>query len=98
MQIVKNFKGEITLLHIDSVAVSPAVIPEPTTLNPTGPPIATSAEVTRMVDATRDAGKKILSDGEQKIEAESVPVETLLREGNSSQGIVKAAEEGQSDL
>ncbi len=90
----QEFQVEITLLHIDLVAVSPVMIPEPTSLNPTGAPIATSAEVTRMVDATRDSGKKILSDGEQKIKAESVPVETSLREGNSSQEIVKAARKG----
>ena len=98
LQIAKNFNGEITLLHVYSVTVTPVVIPEPTTLNPTGVPIATSAEVSKMVDAARDAGKRILADGEQKVKAESVPVETSLREGNSSQEIVKAAKEGQFDL
>ena len=98
LQIAKNFNSEITLLHVYSVTVTPVVIPEPTTLNPTGVPIATSAEVSKMVDAARDAGKKILADGEQKVRAESVPVETSLREGNSPQEIVKAAKEGQFDL
>jgi len=98
LQIAKNFNGEITLLHVYSVTVTPVVIPEPTTLNPTGVPIATSAEVSKMVDAARDAGKRILADGEQKVGAESVSVETSLREGNSSQEIVKAAKEGQFDL
>jgi len=98
LQIARNFKSEITLLHVYSVTVTPVVIPEPTTLNPTGVPIATSAEVSKMVDAARDAGKKILEDGEQKVRAENVPVETSLREGNSPQEIVKAAKEGQFDL
>jgi nucleotide-binding universal stress UspA family protein len=98
LQIARNFKSEITLLHVYSVTVTPVVIPEPTTLNPTGVPIATSAEVSKMVDAARDAGKKILADGEQKVRAENVPVETSLREGNSPQEIVKAAKEGQFDL
>ena len=98
LQIAKNFNSEITLLHVYSVTVTPVVIPEPTTLNPTGVPIATSAEVSKMVDAARDAGKKILADGEQKVRAESVSVETSLREGNSPQEIVKAAKEGQFDL
>ena len=98
LQIAKNFNSEITLLHIYSVTVTPVVIPEPTTLNPTGVPIATSAEVSKMVDAARDAGKKILADGEQKVRAESVPVETSLIEGNSPQEIVKTAKEGQFDL
>jgi len=98
LQIAKNFNSEITLLHVYSVTVTPVVIPEPTTLNPTGVPIATSAEVSKMVDAARDEGKKILLDGEQKVRAESVPVETSLREGNSPQEIVKVAKEGQFDL
>jgi nucleotide-binding universal stress UspA family protein len=98
LQIAKNFNSEITLLHIYSVTVTSVVIPEPTTLNPTGVPIATSAEVSKMVDAARDAGKRILADGEQKVRAESVPVETSLIEGNSPQEIVKTAKEGQFDL
>jgi len=63
LQIAKNFNGEITLLHVYSVTATPVVIPEPTTLNPTGVPIATSAEVSKMVDAARDAGKRKLADG-----------------------------------
>ena len=98
MEVAKRFDGEVTLLHVFSVSVTPVVIPEPTTLNPTGVPIATSAEVSKMVDAARDAGKKILADGEQKVRTESVSVETSLREGNSPQEIVKAAKEGQFDL
>jgi nucleotide-binding universal stress UspA family protein len=98
LQIANNFNSEITLLHIYSVTVTSVVIPEPTTLNPTGVPIATSAEVSKMVDAARDAGKRILADGEQKVRAESVPVETSLIEGNSPQEIVKTAKEGQFDL
>lgn len=98
LQIANNFNSEITLLHIYSVTVTSVVIPEPTTLNPTGVPIATSAEVSKMVDAARDAGKRILADDEQKVRAESVPVETSLREGNSPQEIVKTAKEGQFDL
>jgi nucleotide-binding universal stress UspA family protein len=98
LQIAKNFNSEITLLHVYSVTVTPVVIPEPTTLNPTGVPIATSAEVSKMVDAARDEGKKILLDGEQKVRAENLPVETSLREGNSPQEIVKVAKEGQFDL
>jgi nucleotide-binding universal stress UspA family protein len=98
LQIATKFDGKVTLLHVYSVTVTPVVIPEPTTLNPTGVPIATSAEVSKMVDAARDAGKKILADAEQKVREKNVEVETLLREGNSSQEIVKTAKEGQFDL
>jgi nucleotide-binding universal stress UspA family protein len=98
LQIATKFDGKVTLLHVYSVTVTPVVIPEPTTLNPTGVPIATSAEVSKMVDAARDAGKKILADAEKKVREKNVEVETLLREGNSSQEIVKTAKEGQFDL
>lgn len=98
LEIAKKFDSKIALLHVYSITVTPVVIPEPTTLNPTGVPIATSVEVSKMVDAARDSGKKILADGEQKMRAESVQVETFLREGNSEQEIVKAAKEGQFDL
>jgi nucleotide-binding universal stress UspA family protein len=98
LQIAAKFDGKITLLHVYSVTVTPVVIPEPTTLNPTGVPIATSAEVSKMVDAARDAGKKILKDAELKVRAENLEVETMLREGNSSQEIVKAAKDGEFDL
>ena len=98
LQIARKFHSKITLLHVYSVTVTPVVIPEPTTLNPTGVPIATSAEVSKMVDAARDAGKEILADAEKKVREKNVEVETLLREGNSSQEIVKTAEDGQFDL
>jgi nucleotide-binding universal stress UspA family protein len=98
IQIARNFSGELTLLHVYSVAVTPVVIPEPTTLNPTGVPIATSAEVSKIVDAARDAGKKILADAEERIRKDNVRVETALREGNSAQEIVKTAKAGQFDL
>ena len=98
LQIAKRFHSSITLLHVYSVTVTPVVIPEPTTLNPTGVPIATSAEVSKMVDAARDAGKEILTSGEQKVKEKKVEVEAILKEGNSSQEIVKTAKEGQFDL
>lgn len=98
IQIARNFSGELTLLHVYSIAVTPVVIPEPTTLNPTGVPIATSAEISKMVDAARDAGKKILADAEERVRKNNVGVETALREGNSAQEIVKTAKEGQFNL
>ena len=98
IQIAKHFSGELTLLHVYSITVTPVIIPEPTTLNPTGVPIATSAEVSKMVDAARDAGKKILSDAEERVMKNNLQVETALREGNSAQEIVKTAKDGQFNL
>jgi nucleotide-binding universal stress UspA family protein len=98
IQIARNFSGELTLLHVYSVTITPIVIPEPTTLNPTGVPIATSAEVSKMVDAARDAGKRILADAEESVRKYNVGVDTTLREGNSAQEIVKTAKEGQFNL
>lgn len=98
IQIARNFNGESTLLHVYSANVAPVVIPEPTTLNPTGVPIATSAEVTKMIDVVRDAGKKILADAEERVRKDNVGVETAIREGNSTNEIVKAAKEGQFNL
>lgn len=98
IQIAKNLSSELTLLHVYSVAATPVVIPEPTTLNPTGVPIATSAEISKMADAVRDAGKKILADAEEIVRKDNVRVETSLREGNSAHEIVKTAKEGQFNL
>ncbi len=98
IQIAKKFDSKVALLHVYSITVMPVIVPEPTTVTPAGVPVATSAEVSRMVDAARDAGKEILTDGEQKVRAQRIEVETALREGNSVQEIVKMAKEGQFDL
>lgn len=98
VKLAKSFRSKITLLHVYSVTVTPVVIPEPTTLNPTGVPIATSAEVSRMVDAARDAGKRFLVEEEQRVIAEGLEVDTALKEGNSVQEILKTAREGHYDL
>jgi len=98
IEVAKKFNGELTLLHVFSVSVTPVVIPEPTTLNPTGVPIATSAEVSKMVDAAKAAGEKILEDAEEKAKELNIEVQTVLREGNTSQEILKTAKEGAFDL
>jgi hypothetical protein len=43
-------------------------------------PVMLPTEVSRVAEATREAGS-ILMDGKQKVRAEGVPVETVLREG-----------------
>jgi nucleotide-binding universal stress UspA family protein len=98
VQIAKKFGGKMTLLHVYSVTVPAVVLPEPTTLTPAGVPVVTSAEVSKMVEAARTAGNRILTEGEQKVKSSNVEVETALREGNTVQEIVRMAKEGKFDL
>ena len=97
VQISKRFNGKVTLLHVYSVAVPPVVMPEPSTLTPasSGP---VSTEVQKMVEGLRDAGKNILSDAEQWAKSAEVETETLLKEGNAAQEIVRTAREGEYNL
>lgn len=98
IEIAKKFSSQIVLLHVYSVTVTPVIVPEPTTVTPAGVPVATSAEVAKMVDAARDFGREILAEGKRKVQDEGLEVETVLREGNSAQEIVKLAREGQFSL
>jgi len=98
IQIAKKFDGKITLIHVYSVTIRPVIMPEPTTLTPPMIPAMTPAEVSKAVEATRKAGASILADGEQKVKAKEVQVETTLREGHTVQEIVKTAKEGKFDL
>lgn len=93
IQIAKKFNGKITLIHVYSVAVRPIIIPEPTTLTPPGVPVMTPDEVSKIVEAARKIGAEILANGEQKVNAEKVPVKTMLVEGQVSSEIVKTARE-----
>jgi len=98
IQIAKKFGGKITLIHVYSVAVRPVIMPEPTTLTPPMIPVMTPAEVSKVAEAARRAGGSILADGEQKVKAGEVQVETMLKEGHTVQEIIKTAEEGKFDL
>jgi len=98
IQIAKKFDGKITLIHVYSVTIRPVIMPEPTTLTPPMIPAMTPAEVSKAVEATRKAGASILTDGEQKVKAKEVQVETTLREGHTVQEIVQTAKEGKFDL
>jgi nucleotide-binding universal stress UspA family protein len=98
VQVAKRFSGKISLIHVYSVAVMPIITPEPTTLPPPMIPVMTPAEVAKAIEAVRNAGASILSDGEQKVEAEGIQVETLLKEGHTVQEIIKTAKEGKFDL
>jgi nucleotide-binding universal stress UspA family protein len=98
IQIAKKFGGKLTLFHVYSITVPPIVVREPTTLTPSGAPVVTPAEVSKMFEAARDVGKRILDEGERNAVSEGVKVESMLREGNSVQEIVRLAKEGNFDL
>lgn len=98
IEMAKKFDASITLIHVYSVSVAPVIMPEPTTLTPSGVPVMTPAEVSKMVDAARDVGNRILKDGEQKVESQNIQVEMVLKEGNTVQEITKVANEGRFDL
>ena len=98
IQIAKKFDGKITLLHVYSVTARPILIPESTTLTPPGVPVMMPAEISKLIEATRKAGADILAEGEQKIKAEKVQVETMLLEGQIAEEIAKTAKEGKFNL
>lgn len=98
IQIAKKFSGKITLIHIYSITVRPVIMPEPTTLTTPGVPVMTPAEVSKVVEATRKASTRILTDSEQKVKSEGIPVETILIEGQVVQEIIKTAKEGNFNL
>ena len=98
IQLAKKFDGKITLVHVYSAAIRPVMVPETATMTPPMVPVMTPIEVSRVTDAARKAGSDILTGGAQKVEAEGVQVETVLKEGNTVQEIVKTAAEGKFDL
>jgi nucleotide-binding universal stress UspA family protein len=97
-QIAKEFGGKITLIHVYSVAVRPIIVPEPSTFSPGGVSVITVEEASKVAEAVREAGRRVLAEGEQKAKAEKVQVETMLVEGHAVQEIVRAAKEGKFDL
>jgi nucleotide-binding universal stress UspA family protein len=60
IQLAKKFKGRITALHVYSVSVALIMLPEPTTLGSPGIPYLTAAEVSKVTEASREAGNRIL--------------------------------------
>ena len=91
VQIAKKFDGKITLVHVYS-KVWPLVMPH-TTIIPEA-----SVIIPKLIEAAREAGVGILADGEKKVKAKKVQVETLLREGHTVEEILKTAKEGEFDL
>jgi nucleotide-binding universal stress UspA family protein len=98
VQVAKKFNAKITLIHVYSIGVRPIVMPEPTTLTPPSVPIMHPADFSKVVEATRKAGARILTEGEKRVKTEGVQVETLLTEGHTVQEILKTAKDGKFDL
>jgi nucleotide-binding universal stress UspA family protein len=82
VQIALRFNGKITLIHVYSI----------------GGFAISATPVQEFIEATRKAGADILADGEKRVKAEDVHVETLLLEGHAVEQIVKACKEGKFDL
>lgn len=80
------------------MTIRPFLAPEPATALTPMIPAVTSTEVSKAVEAAQKVGSSILADGEQKAKSNGVPVETILKEGNTVQEIVKKAREGNYDL
>jgi len=98
IQMAKKFGGKLALIHVYSVAVRPTIMPEPTTLTAPGVPVMAPLEISKMAEATRKVGNRILEDGEEKAKAEEVQVEKILVEGYVVQEIIRTAKEGSFDL
>ena len=97
IQIAKKFGGKISLIHVYSLALTPGMLPEPTTLTPPIPVMA-PADVSRTIEAARKVGLNVLAEGEQKVKAEGVQVETMLKEGHTVQEIINTAVKEKFDL
>ncbi|HVO36696.1 MAG TPA: universal stress protein [Candidatus Acidoferrum sp.] len=97
-QIAKRFEGKITLIHVYSVTVRPVMMPEPTAIAGPGIPMMSSAEISKVADYAREAGQRILSDGEDQVKAQNVHVEKSLVEGHVVYEIIKLAREGNFGL
>lgn len=82
VQIAHKFNGTITLIHVYSIG-GLAISPTP---------------VRGFIEAIRKVGARILADGEKRVKAEGVQVETLLIEGHAVEQIVKTCREGNFDL
>jgi nucleotide-binding universal stress UspA family protein len=97
IQIGKRFGGKITLMHVYSVSVVPVSVPEPYAFT-SSVPVVPPAYVSKLAEASREAGQKILEEGKKKAEAERVEVGVKLEEGHAVQQIVKASKEASFDL
>ena len=97
IQIAKKFGGKITLVHVYSVVGVPSATWE-SSMVPGGVPVMTAPDISRLVEASRKAGSRILEDGEQRVRTAKVEVNKLLEEGHTVQEIIRVAKEGNFEL
>lgn len=83
VQIAKGLNSKLVLLTVYSVTPAPAVGPE---------------VVMVAIEHSRDFGKKILAEAEEKVRSEKIEVETELAEGNAVEVIVKKSKEEKFDM
>ena len=95
VQMAKRFNGTITLLHVYSL---PILLPFDLDEDKCVDSGMAFEEISQVAERIREAGAYILARGEKTVEAEGIPVETLLKKGHVVQEIVKAAREGRYDL
>lgn len=98
VQIAKEFHGKLSLIHVYSVSVAPVIVPEPSAMTPPSALLMSSVETSKVAEAAREVGNRILSDSASKAEAQKVEVEMLLKEGHTVQEIIKTAKEGDFGL
>jgi nucleotide-binding universal stress UspA family protein len=97
-QIAEKFSGKITLIHVYSLSIQPIMLPEPSTPSSPSMPILTGEDLSRMTEAARATGKRILNDGEEKLRPQKVEVKKMLVEGHAVQEIVRVANEDNYEL
>lgn len=97
IQIAKKFEGKITLVHVYSVVVATGMMSEPGMAS-AGVPILRATDVSRLIEAARAAGNRILEDGKERVKAEKVEVDALLKEGHTVEEIISVSKEGDFDL
>ena len=91
--VAKKFDGEITLINVYSTNFLPSL-----SMYNEESDFVTAEEIVRVAEAIREARAEILAAGKKTVEAEGIPVETLLTEGHVVQEIVKTAREDRFDL
>lgn len=96
--LAKQFGGKITLLYAYSITFTPVMAPEPSTMTSPTTPILSPVDLSKVTDYARETGKRILQEGEDKVKAANVPVDSTLKEGHTVQEIVSSAQKGSYDL
>jgi nucleotide-binding universal stress UspA family protein len=98
IEIARKFGGKLTLVHVYSVVVTTGMMYEPTSAGVMRIPVLSDAEVSRLVQYARETGNRILAEGEQRVSAEKVEVDSILTEGRVVEEISRVAKEGRFDL